>query len=123
MTTPLKTPTSPSNSLIPAADVVETDDGAVIHIDLPGVERDRVELELKDGLLTVNATYETSSREEGETRLLEEFSAARYFRSFRLGDALDVQRADATFENGVLEVRIPRREESAPKRIEIRGAE
>ena len=104
---------------IPAMDLVETDEHFVLRADLPGLAEDDVTIELQDGTLTVSgerrAEHETSK--EGYYRL--ERASGSFSRSLTLPDGVDPDAVAATFDRGVLEVRIPKPEQRKPRRVQI----
>lgn len=104
---------------VPAMDLVETEDHLVLRADLPGLQREDVEIEAKDGVLTVSGERKAEHEEKSEGYHRVERSFGRFSRS--LGLPRDVQPDDvkASFENGVLEVKVPKPEERKPTRIEI----
>jgi len=104
---------------IPAMDLVETDDHFVLKADLPGLGDDDVNIEIQDGTLTISGERksETEKREKGWYRV--ERSFGRFSRSLSLPEGVDADRIEASFDKGVLEVRIPKPEERKPRRIEI----
>ena len=104
---------------VPATDLVETDDRLVLRADLPGLGRDDVEIEVKDGMLTISGerTADTEERAEGYYRV--ERSFGRFARSMTLPDGIDADRISADFDDGVLEVRIPKPAERKPHRVAI----
>jgi HSP20 family protein len=81
-----------------------------------------VNIEVRDGVLQISGErkVEHESRERGWYRM--ERSFGRFSRSLTLPDGVDADAISAAFENGVLEVRIPKPEERQPRRIEIQGA-
>src|SRR5262245_6665706 len=104
---------------IPAMDLVESDDSIVLRADLPGMSEDDVEIEIKDGVLTVSGEREAEeeAKTEGFHRI--ERSYGSFSRSLALPRGTDAEKVDAKFDNGVLEVRIPKPQESKPTRVEI----
>jgi HSP20 family protein len=104
---------------VPAMDLVETDDHLVLRADLPGMSKDDVNIEIKDGVLTVSGERraEQEDRSEGFYRLERAFGS--FSRSLSLPDGIDVDSVDADFTDGVLEVRIPKPEERKPHRVQI----
>jgi HSP20 family protein len=104
---------------VPAMDLVESDDHLVLRADLPGMGKEDVNIEIKDGVLTVSgerrAEHEDSS--EGFYRLERAFGS--FSRSLSLPDGIEVDAIDAEFTDGVLEVRIPKPAERKPHRVEI----
>jgi HSP20 family protein len=104
---------------IPAMDLVETDDDLVLRADLPGLDRDDVGIEVKDNVLTVSGERraEHEDRNEGFHRV--ERSFGRFSRSLGLPQGVSADNVRASFDRGVLEVRVPKPEERKPTRIEI----
>jgi HSP20 family protein len=104
---------------IPAMDLVETDTDYVLRADLPGLSREDVKLEFEDGVLNVSGerTSEHDQRGEGYYRI--ERSSGRFSRSLTLPEGVDAQAIEAKFDNGVLEVRIPKPQQRKPQRVAI----
>jgi HSP20 family protein len=104
---------------MPAMDLVETEDHFVLRADLPGMKEDDVKIEFEDGTLTVSGERkaEHESKNEGYYRVERAFGS--FSRSLTLPQGIDPEAVTANFENGVLEVRIPKPEERKPRRIEI----
>jgi HSP20 family protein len=104
---------------VPAMDLVETEDQLVLRADLPGLSRDDVEIEIKDGVLTVSGERKTDHEEKSEGFYRVERAFGRFSRSLTLPDGIDAERVAAEFNDGVLEVRIPKPEETKPHRVAI----
>ncbi|HEX5618904.1 MAG TPA: Hsp20/alpha crystallin family protein [Solirubrobacteraceae bacterium] len=104
---------------MPAMDLVETDDHFVLRADLPGLAEDDVKIEFEDGTLTVSGDRkaEHESKSTGYYRVERAFGA--FSRSLTLPQGIDPEAVTASFDRGVLEVRIPKPEEKKPRRIEI----
>lgn len=104
---------------IPAMDLVETDDHFVLTADLPGLTEDDVSVEVEDRVLTVSGERRTEheDRREGYVRL--ERAMGRFSRSLTLPEGVDADAITATFDKGVLEVRVPKPEERRPKKVSI----
>ena len=107
---------------MPAMDLVETADHFVLRADLPGMSQDDVKIEFEDGTLTVSGERkaEHESKNEGYYRVERAFGA--FSRSLTLPHGIDPEAVTANFENGVLEIRVPKPEERKPRRIEIGGS-
>ena len=103
----------------PAMDLVETEDHFVLRADLPGLTQDDVKIELEENVLTISGERkaEHSNDENGYYRVERAFGA--FARSLTLPKGVDAEAVNAAFDNGVLEVRIPKPEAVKPKRIEI----
>ena len=106
----------------PAMDLVEHDDHFLLRADLPGLSEDDVNIEVRDNALTVSGerTAEHEQHEKGWYRLERQFG--RFSRSITLPEGVDADAIDASFHDGVLEVKIPKPEERKPRRIEIKSA-
>lgn len=105
-------------------DVVETENELRFHVEVPGLRPEEIELTVENGVLTVSGEKKMERR-EGESddnfRLLER-RYGRFTRSFRLPPTVDANRVDASYDSGVLSIRLPRAEEAKPRRIQINMA-
>lgn len=104
---------------VPALDVWETPTEVVYAFDLPGIPEEQISIEIKDDTLTVSAeraqSQETS--EDGFYRFERRFGT--FARAVGLPQGVDQDRIAARYENGVLEIRVPKPEEQQPKRITL----
>jgi HSP20 family protein len=103
----------------PAVDLVEADRHLILKADLPGLSEDDVQIEVQDNVLTISGerTAESEERKEGYYRLERAFGS--FSRSLTLPEGVDAEKIEATFDSGVLEVKIPKPEEVKPKRVSI----
>lgn len=109
-----------ANELVPAVDISETENEYFIRAALPGINKEDVELTLENGVLTLSAeTRNESEQREGERVIRQERNYGKYVRSLKLGKGVDESAVEASYTNGVLEIRIPKAEEVKPKRIEV----
>lgn len=106
---------------VPAMDLVETEDHFVLRADLPGLKREDVEIEIKDGMLTLSGERPADHEETAEGYYRVERSFGRFSRSLTLPDGIDAESVSAAFDAGVLEVRVPKPEQRKPHRVEIGG--
>ena len=104
---------------IPAMDLLETEDHLVLRGDLPGLTEEDVDIEIKDNVLTVSGERKAESEEKSEGFYRVERSFGSFSRSLTLPQGVSAEKVDAKFDNGVLEVRIPKPEESKPTRVQI----
>ena len=107
-------------------DVKETENAYEIDIDLPGFKKDEIQIELKDGYLTVSAEKGLDKDEEDKKGkyIRKERYAGALSRTFYLGEEIREEEIKAKFENGILSVSIPKEEEKkveGPKHISIEG--
>lgn len=112
-----------SRRWIPPMDLVETEDNLVLRADLPGVDQDDIEIEVKDGVLTVSGERKAQHEEKREGYHRVERSFGRFSRSLELPKGVEPQSVSAHFDKGVLEVRMPKPEQRKPTRIEISSGE
>ncbi len=103
--------------LRPAVDIFETEENLTLVADMPGVDKEHLEINLERGLLTLKGSVERTGRGEG---LFREFSLASYYRQFQLPDVVDTEKTSAEFKNGVLTLTMPKSAAAKPRRIEIR---
>jgi HSP20 family protein len=120
------TPGGNGNTLrrwMPAMDLVESGDHFVLRADLPGLDQEDVKIELDDSTLTISGERkaEHEEKEEGYYRLERAFGS--FSRTLQLPKGIDPEAVNASFDRGVLEVRIPKPEQRKPRRIEIDGTQ
>ena len=106
----------------PAVDVFEKDDDLVIRAEVPGVEKDDIDIRIEDGNLVLRGERKREEEITDDNAYRLERSYGGFVRSFRLPKTVDATRIAATCNNGVLEITLPKAEESKPKRIEISAA-
>jgi HSP20 family protein len=105
----------------PAMDLVEADDQLVLRADLPGMSEDDVNIEVRDNVLTISGERKAESEEKRSGYYRMERAFGTFARTLTLPEGVDVDSIDAKFDEGVLEVRIPKPEERQPRRISISG--
>lgn len=103
-------------------DAYEKDGHYTLRFDLPDVDPDQVDLTVENSTLTVTASRRNEDIEDVNW-LLRERPTGQHSRQVRLGDTLDTGKVNANYENGVLTVTIPMREESKPRKVSIRASE
>jgi HSP20 family protein len=110
-----------SRRWVPQMDLVEAEDHFVLKADLPGLDEGDVAIEVQDGTLTISGERkaEHESHERGWYRIERSFGS--FSRSLTLPDRVDPDGISASFNRGVLEVRIPKPEEHKPRRVQIKA--
>jgi HSP20 family protein len=108
-------------SLMPPVDVVEDAAGITLYADLPGVSRDKLELQVESDKLTIEGEVSIQTP-EGLAASYAEVGLPRYRRVFTLSKELDAGKVTAELSHGVLKLRIPKAEHAKPRRIEIQAA-
>jgi HSP20 family protein len=111
--------TNTAKYLRPAASVIENADGYTIEADMPGVSREGIELNVEKGVLTLKGKRGTSTN-QGRS-LHRESASLDYLRAFQLGREIDLGRVTARFDQGVLQVFLPKSEALKPRRVEVAG--
>jgi HSP20 family protein len=109
----------PQQYFVPAVDISETPEGLILRYDMPGVQKDNVDITVDKGTLVVTGKADP---EESGTPAYRETRIGDYRREFTLPDDVDADRISAAMNAGVLTVRIARPEETKPKRIQITGS-
>jgi HSP20 family protein len=104
---------------VPAMDLVETDDHLVLRADLPGLDKDDVNIEVNDGILTVSGERKAEHEETKNGYHRVERAYGGFSRSLSLPQGIDAEQVQADFDKGVLEVRIPKPAERKPHRVQI----
>ncbi len=103
----------------PAVDIYENNDFVVVKVELPGVEKDRISVEVKEGILTLRGErgFDKELKKESYHRI--ERSYGSFQRSFSLPVSVDQEKVTARFKDGVLEVQLPKKDQEKPKQIEV----
>lgn len=107
---------APERYVVPAVDILEGGDGLTLYVDLPGVARDDLTIDLEQGVLTIEGRIKAAAPAEDIYR---EFTLAHFYRQFRIPEGIDPEKVSATYADGVLNLLLPRAEAAKPKRIEI----
>jgi HSP20 family protein len=105
-------------SLVPM-DVYATDDDFVLEANLPGVKPEEVDITVENNTLTISGETRSSRKEEEGATILSEIRRGRFTRTLTLPAGLEPDKAKATFEDGVLTLRIPKAEQVKPRQIKI----
>jgi HSP20 family protein len=104
---------------VPAMDLVETDGEYVLRADLPGLTEKDVEIELDERVLTISGERKAEHEERNEGYYRIERSSGSFTRSLTLPEGVDASAIKASFDNGVLEVRVPKPETKKPQKVSI----
>ena len=103
----------------PAVDVLESQDGYVIRAELPGMNREDIKVEIKDNTLVLTGERKSEKPAEGVKYRRAERVAARFWRSFSLPETVKQEGIEASYKDGVLEIRVPKAEAAKPRQIEV----
>ena len=104
----------------PVVDTYEQNDTFVIKAELPGIKKEDVSIDIKDNILTLKGerSHEADIQEKNYYR--KERSYGKFYRAFTLPDAVDPNRIDASYKDGVLSVTLPKGEKAKPKLIDVK---
>ena len=103
----------------PRVDIVEEKDAVVVSAEIPGVEKDKLSVELEDGVLTISAEKFAEKREDKDDLYRSERTYGAYKRTFKVPSSVNPDAISAEYVNGVLKVTLPKHPEAAPRQIEI----
>ena len=103
----------------PRTDLSETDDAFRIRLDVPGMTKEDITINLQSNTLTVSGERTTERQEESEEYVRVERAFGNFHRTFTLPDAVDAESVEAVYEDGVLTINVPKTETSTRRQIEI----
>jgi HSP20 family protein len=103
----------------PPADVVETAGDIVVKLDLPGHKPEEIQIKVENDVLSVEAQRKVPAGENGETYHRSERAFGKSLRSFTLPASVDSSRTVASYDAGVLQITLPKRDEAKPRTIQV----
>ena len=106
--------------LSPNVDVYEKSDKYVINAEIPGLNKEEIKIDVKDGSLTISGEKKYEVKNEDENYIRVERSYGKFERRFNLPENVNVESVSANYKNGVLEVSLPKKEETKPKQIDVK---
>lgn len=111
--------TTPTRVFAPIADIYESNDALTVILEMPGVEKNNLDVRVEDGVLRVTGQLDLS-KYKGLAPLYTEYNIGNYARNFRLSNKIDQNRIAAELRDGVLSLTLPKAEEAKPRTIEIK---
>jgi HSP20 family protein len=105
----------------PEFEVKETDDAYVIRADVPGVEEDDLDISVTGNRLVISGHRDAEERDEGDNYFTYERSYGTFTRAFTLPQDVDAENVKADLKKGVLQLTVPKRAESKPRKISLKG--
>src|SRR4051812_3158312 len=108
-----------SGSFVPAVDIYEDANGITLKMEVPGVSQQDINVSLENNTLTVSGErkFEKNEKEENFHRI--ELRYGAFTRSFSLPNTVDVEKAHANYENGILSIQLAKKAEAKPKQIKV----
>ena len=103
----------------PSCDIKESEKEFIVKFDIPGVKKDQVTIEIENNRLTVSGERREEKEEKDEKHFLSETYRGSFMRSFNLPTAVDEDKVDAKYQDGVLTIKVPKIEVSKSKKVKI----
>lgn len=103
----------------PEVDIHETSDALVLEADLPGIDEKDLDIRVENNLLTIRGERKFEKKVNEDSYLRVERSYGAFTRSFSLPHTINTDQIQAEYRNGVLTIRLPKREEAKPKQVKI----
>jgi HSP20 family protein len=111
--------TIPARMFVPAADIYEAENDLTVILEMPGVEKKNVNIDVADGVLSVEGRIDLN-KYQGLQPLYTEYNIGHYSRSFRLSSKIDQNKIAAEMKDGVLSLKLPKIEEAKPRIIQVK---
>jgi HSP20 family protein len=111
--------TIPARVFLPTADIYETNDALNVVLEVPGVDKNSVDIRVEDGVLKIEGRLDFS-KYQGLQPLYTEYNVGHYSRSFRLSSKIDQNKIAAELNDGVLSLVLPKVEEAKPRTIQVK---
>lgn len=119
LTTPAEQ-TVPGPTFTPEVDIFETERAITLLADIPGVKPDKMNIDLRDNILTIIGDIDPVEGAEEEDVVIE-YETGRFYRQFTLSEVIDQNKIDAKLADGVLRLNLPKVEKATPRKIAIKA--
>lgn len=106
-------------TMSPAVELYEEGDNLVLKAELPGLNKDEIEITMDDSVLTIKGEKKEETEKKGKEYYRMERVYGKFFRTIELPETIDSEKIKGTYKNGVLEVTLPKKEEAKPKEIKV----
>ncbi len=116
---PIRTRTAPS---YPALNIWSNEEGLVVNAEVPGIDVKDIDISVVGETLTLSGARKSEDLEEGSRYHRQERGSGKFNRSVELPFPVDIDKVEATFKNGVLQISLPRSEADKPKKIVVKSA-
>ena len=107
---------------VPPVDIFQDKDNLVLRAEVPGIDKDAIDVRVENGLLTLQGERKTDTDLDDKNAFRRERIFGRFARSFTLPTSVDATRITARYGDGVLEIVLPKAEAAKPKRVEVQAA-
>ncbi|MCX7805147.1 MAG: Hsp20/alpha crystallin family protein [Planctomycetota bacterium] len=105
---------------VPEMDVIEDDKSVIVRMEIPGVDRDKIKVTMENGVLTISGTKEEVREAKDVQYHICERRFGTFTRKVALADFLNPEKTEASYKDGVLEIRVEKREEAKPRSIDVK---
>jgi len=109
-----------NGALLPRVNIEEGKDDIRLALEMPGMEKEDIKVEVRDGVLTIKGERKESKESKDRTFVRREVTSGSFSRSFTLPDSVTADKIDADYRNGILQLTLPKREESKPREVEVK---
>ena len=110
--------TAPVRMFLPTTDIYETDQALTVVMETPGVDKEKVEINVEDGVLTVEGGIESGKYQDLQP-VYTEYNIGNFRRSFDLSNSVDQDKIRADMKDGVLTLTLPKAEQAKPRKIAV----
>lgn len=110
--------TVPARTFVPTADIYEAENALTVVLEMPGVDKSNVDINVESGMLSIEGRLDFS-KYEGMQPVYTEYNIGSYRRSFALSNKIDQDKISAEIKDGVLTLVLPKAEEAKPRRISV----
>jgi HSP20 family protein len=111
--------TVPARVFLPASDIFEGENDLTVVLEMPGVEKNNVDIRVEDGMLNVEGRLDLT-KYQGLKPLYTEYNIGHYSRSFRLSSRIDQNKIAAELKDGILTLKLPKAEEAKARTIQVK---
>jgi len=105
---------------VPAVDIYEDDEKTELHVEVPGIQKDAIDVKIDNGILTIKGERKFQHEEKKDKHYRLERSFGMFERSFTLPDYVDAEKIEGKYDNGILVLSLPKQPKAKPKKIEIK---
>ena len=112
--------TKPGPVFTPSVDIFETDRDITLIAEIPGVETETLDIDLREDALTISGQAEAPEGKD-EVDVLREYQTGRFYRQFALSEVVDQSKIDARLSEGILRLTLPKVEKATPRKITVKA--
>ena len=110
--------TIPSRAFMPNTDIFETDQALTVILEMPGVDKEKVDVNVENDILTIEGRIDYS-KYEGLQPVYTEYNVGHYVRSFQISSKLEQDKISAELKDGVMTLVLPKAEKAKPRKIKV----